>query len=365
MHFQKLLLPIIVCCAFSAYGSEMVLDTGLYKQTFCSNQIVIINNHIYSPLNPNGIEVIPGGAYDGTDSVFYVNLSFQLPVERYFSTMICEGDTIFINNRAYHTGHFMDTEIFENAASNGCDSIVYVNITFQAQPFSYLTDTLCEYESVIINGNTYDIDNNSGLEILKNASFIGCDSLVYISLYFRQSWVYLGEDRSLVEGDSVCVLVNSRFEPSDIQWTPNVSCLDPFCGSFCIDPITESLKYSVIFTDIYGCTSTDDIQINVSDNHLVYGGNVFSPGQGYPNDRFFLQADRGVVKINKLVVFDRWGEPVFEQTNMPNSYAGYDIGWDGTWKGRALPPDVYGWWAELENFQGRKFIRSGDITLLR
>ena len=98
---------------------------------------------------------------------------------------------------------------------------------------------------------------------------------------------------------------------------------------------------------------------------MVYGPNVFGPGQDAPNDRFFLRADRGVTKVVRMVIFDRWGEPVFEQQNVPNDDSAYDSGWDGTRKNKALEPGVYGWWAELENFQGRRFVRTGDVAIVK
>lgn len=366
MLYKKLLPIVFFCCySYCLLADGIAVDTAIYSQTFCSNQLVIINDHVYSPFNPEGLEVIPGGGFNGADSIFLVKLAFKAPAERNFNTTICEGDTIFVNNRAYHLGHYKDTEIFENGAVNGCDSIVYVTVEFDSQPFSYLFDTLCEYETLEVNGTVYDKDNNTGLEILKNGAASGCDSLVYVSLHFRQSWVYLGEDRSLVEGDSVCLQLTSRYDAQDIAWTPPPPCGDPSCASFCIEQIAGGLTYTVIFTDIYGCTSTDDVRINVSSNHLVYGPNIFTPGAAAPNDRFFLRADPGVTKVNRLVIFDRWGEPVFEQHDIPNDDSAYDSGWDGTWKNRALENGVYGWWAELESFQGRRFIKTGDVAILK
>ena len=349
----------------SVSAASMVADTAVYARTFCSNQIVIVNNHLYSPLNPTGIEVIPGGAANGMDSIFLVQLTFNAPVETFFSATICEGDTLYINNSPYHQGHFSDTEIFENGSENGCDSIVHVDINFRVQPFSYLIDTLCMGESIMVNGTEYNRDNNSGLEVIQSAAIAGCDSLVYVRVFFRQPWVDLGEDRSVIQGDTVCITALSRFPAESVVWQPEPICADPLCTSFCTSLLSESQTYQIQFTDVYGCVSTDEIKIAVRDEHQVYGPNIFRPGEAAPNDRFFIRADDGVLFIRQLMVYDRWGEPVFQAHDIPNDDSAYQQGWDGRWHNRDLPAGVYTWWAELENFTGRRFLRSGDVGLAR
>ena len=59
-----------------------------------------------------------------------------------------------------------------------------------------------------------------------------------------------------------------------------------------------------------------------------------------------------------LTIYDRWGQKVFE-TNDPNQ------GWDGTFKGEALAPDVYGFYLQIKCFNGADFFKKGNIALLK
>ncbi|MEL7425354.1 MAG: gliding motility-associated C-terminal domain-containing protein [Bacteroidota bacterium] len=59
-----------------------------------------------------------------------------------------------------------------------------------------------------------------------------------------------------------------------------------------------------------------------------------------------------------LAIYNRWGEQVFESFSQ-------DDGWDGTFEGKALSPDVYGYYLEVSCFGGEEYRSRGNITLLR
>lgn len=362
---RALFFAIFMGIAWSGQTFAPTGDTTIFAQTFCTNQIVIINNNIYGSFKPTGIEVIPGGSYTGEDSIILVQLTFLSAVETDLNATLCEGDSIFVNGTAYHRNFYIGTETFENAASNGCDSIVHIQLQFVAPPTALLTDTLCPSDFLVVNGNRYDIERPQGTEILKDAAQYGCDSVVNIQLNFYDSAIALGGNRSAVQGDTICISVTSNVPIEAIAWSPDPACGAFPCLEFCTGLLENSLQIQATATDMFGCVVTDQIQITVRDEHQVYGPNVFTPNGPSPNDRFFLGADRGVALIRRIQIVDRWGAPVFERQNIPLESA-YDQGWDGREaRGRELQPGVYAWWAELENFRGKRFTRSGSVTLLR
>lgn len=65
----------------------------------------------------------------------------------------------------------------------------------------------------------------------------------------------------------------------------------------------------------------------------------------------------GIEKM-KWRIFNRWGEIVFESTNKNN-------GWNGFYKGKLQPTDVYTYTLDAEFVDGQTAQKTGDITLLR
>ena len=63
------------------------------------------------------------------------------------------------------------------------------------------------------------------------------------------------------------------------------------------------------------------------------------------------------------MVFDRWGEMVYEYENfIPGGPA---FGWDGSLDGKPLNPQVFVWFAEIELMDGSTKLLEGDVTLVR
>jgi gliding motility-associated-like protein len=57
-------------------------------------------------------------------------------------------------------------------------------------------------------------------------------------------------------------------------------------------------------------------------------------------------------------VFNRWGELVFETTDIT-------IGWDGTYKGQAQEMDAYAYVLSATFVDGSSQSKSGNVTLIR
>jgi len=57
-------------------------------------------------------------------------------------------------------------------------------------------------------------------------------------------------------------------------------------------------------------------------------------------------------------IYNRWGELIFESFDI-------DIGWDGYYRGRLSPQDVYVWKIMLQFGDGTVVQKAGDLTLVR
>jgi gliding motility-associated-like protein len=59
-----------------------------------------------------------------------------------------------------------------------------------------------------------------------------------------------------------------------------------------------------------------------------------------------------------LTIYDRWGQKVFESVDQNDA-------WDGSFKGKALPPDVYGFYLQVKCTNGEEYFKKGNIALLK
>lgn len=122
---------------------------------------------------------------------------------------------------------------------------------------------------------------------------------------------------------------------------------------------------SLVAVNQFNCRDTVAKQVKVISD--IQFPNVFTPnasggsGGGYnpadlSNDIFFPYTS-GVTEYH-LMIFNRWGELIFESRDI-------NIGWDGYFNGKLCQQDAYVWKAEVKFFDGRKFNKVGSVTLLR
>jgi gliding motility-associated-like protein len=135
------------------------------------------------------------------------------------------------------------------------------------------------------------------------------------------------------------------------------ACPGCFTNSFLAD-ISGFVYVTVI--DENGCEARDTLELEVEKNRNIYIPNVFSPNGDNINDIFKIQG--ALLGTVEYLVFDRWGDVVFEQA--PTD-ANTQQGWDGTRNGKQLNPGVYIYTAMLIHRDGFEEVVSGDVTLVR
>ncbi|MEO6833917.1 MAG: gliding motility-associated C-terminal domain-containing protein, partial [Chitinophagaceae bacterium] len=71
----------------------------------------------------------------------------------------------------------------------------------------------------------------------------------------------------------------------------------------------------------------------------------------------------GLKVINHFRIYDRWGEVVFERSNM--QVDDRSQGWDGKKNGKTLSPDIYVYTVDAVCDTGEPIKWQGDVLLLR
>lgn len=171
----------------------------------------------------------------------------------------------------------------------------------------------------------------------------------------------LGPDLNGYKGEMFYLNANATSATS-IEWSPStgLSCDDCFSPVATVDATTT---YRAIVSNELGCTAEDDITIKVKcDKSIVDAPNAFTPNGDGLNDRFW-PISRGAMTINRMAIYSRWGEKIFEASNFPANDQTY--GWDGTYKSTMMKPDVFVYIIETQCSDGEKILLKGDISLIR
>lgn len=150
---------------------------------------------------------------------------------------------------------------------------------------------------------------------------------------------------------------------ASFTWMPasNLSCSD------CYRPVltaaaNETITVSVVDTN--GCVAMAEIEITLETNYNTFFPNAFSPNGDGINDTFHPFAQGNIVgKVKTLLVFDRWGNLLFQNQNFQANDP--DAGWDGRYKGKAMDQNVFVFYAEIEYLDGTIETFKGDLTLYR
>jgi gliding motility-associated-like protein len=104
------------------------------------------------------------------------------------------------------------------------------------------------------------------------------------------------------------------------------------------------------------CAIDITLPVLVIASQLLDVPNAFTPGKFGTNAVVYVRGF-GIGKMDWRI-YNRWGELVFKSDNKKK-------GWDGYYKGKLQPLDVYTYTLDVEFVDGEKAKRTGDITLLR
>lgn len=119
-------------------------------------------------------------------------------------------------------------------------------------------------------------------------------------------------------------------------------------------PFTITLN----ITDSFNCTAQARKRIIVYPSCYIDVPNAFTPNNDGKNDRFHVLNAVKAVDF-QLLVYNRWGQVVFQSRN-------WKEGWDGRINGIEQPTGVYVWYARYtDRDTGTPVLRKGTMVLIR
>lgn len=198
--------------------------------TLCLNEELEVNGNTYNAQMPTGTEIVMGGASNGCDSIIEVQLRFFPPATAPLDTVLCTGTNLVLGGTTY-TEAVNNLEISLAAASaNGCDSTIILSLAF--------ADTIRTTQSAsICSGDAYDFGGalleQAGQYTQSLQTATGCDSLVILDLVVSPM-PFTTIDSTICTGESI-----------------------NFCGQL----IEQEGEYPCTFTNVEGCDSTVVLQL--------------------------------------------------------------------------------------------------------
>jgi len=202
------------------------------------------------------------------------------------------------------------------------------------------------------NGQTTQtIIANTTSEYFVKVNDHGCSTLDSVNVFIaNQIQVSLGADTFLCPGSQLFIDAGIGF--NSYTWTPSGG-NDHFMITY------EPGTYTVLVTDGNGCTATSQKWVRDFCQSNLYIPSSFTPNNNGINDVFMAYSD-GVVDFH-MYIFDRWGETLFESSDISQ-------GWDGTYNGNVIPQGSYIYRVDYSYYtflELQKRSQYGIVTLIR
>ena len=265
-----------------------------------------------------------------------------------------------INNSATTTYTFTPT-----LNTGECASTQTMSIIISAIITSTTSEVLCESELPFLwNGIYY---NGAGIYSYYTQTAGGCDSTAILNLSISPNPLtsFIPSTNLFTESPQLVFFTNTSVGAATYSW-------DFGDGAFSSEDNPEYLfsnnsngqTITLEAVSSEGCIGTYQITIEFEEGLIFYIPNTFTPdGDGY-NQTFRPIFTSGFDPIDyHLIIFDRWGEIIFESFDISK-------GWDGTYgnidMGFICPDCIYTWGIKyklLNNDASAEVV--GHISLLR
>lgn len=127
--------------------------------------------------------------------------------------------------------------------------------------------------------------------------------------------------------------------------------------------VTEEGTYMVTVTNESGCQNSDTIIVSTNCKNDIWLPNAFTPNGDGVNDIFYVRGNPKNAEIEKMYIYSRWGNKVFEAENiLPDDPS---TGWNGQYKDQSAQVEVYGYQVVVRFKDGSRKTLKGNVTLLK
>ncbi len=263
---------------------------------------------------------------------------------------------------------------------NDCIELLIVNLKIpEAGPFVFNLEA-CKNDTLRLHSETgadtfywYNLKGDSlGTEpelsylaqtsdtvlLHRDAAISACSQIdtFYIEVYPLPG-LTVSENKTIRGGEEAWL---QAWGAAQYEWFPKEGVNDPFSAATTASPL-QTTTYVVKASNATGCIQFDSVQVTVVNDLFV--PTLFSPNADGKNDR--LQIIGSGIKQLRFAIYDTSGTLVFEANSVEEARRG----WDGTYKGKPLPPGNLAWHLQGKFADGSPLQfasrTTGFLTLIR
>jgi gliding motility-associated-like protein len=189
---------------------------------------------------------------------------------------------------------------------------------------------------------------------------LGCT--IYDSIFINVSYIDPADVLAVANPDTIPeggTSVLTAFPAGfNYVWSPD-EFLNTSLGQTVTATLDETTTFEVTISG-NGCEAKTPVTVYTREficgDIYIFVPSAFTPNGDNENDILYVRGDN-LLEVD-LKIFDRWGELMFETTDQ-------GIGWDGTFKGEPVDPDVYVYHLQAICFDGQESLIKGNITVLK
>ena len=322
--------------------------------------------------NEVDVNSIPGNQSLSEDDDDLVLLDVRPCPITHSDTLLCPGDSLFINNNwIFESGLYIETI----PLAFDCDSLHITNLEYVEAPpvpqfdldceeqiFNFSIEHSAHWQPIWGNGEETFQTKYEGtqdqFELILKAD-PNCSEQFFINLppVTRIEDIPILEDTTVLQYSSFILDLELNPLEWQVQWSPEsiVDCSSCMIGNFITK---ESQNVTVYLEHISGCFYESSFVMTVEkEPELIYTPNVFSPNGDAYNNEWVLSTSSNVF-VESCYIYDRWGSLVFH-SNAPIPK------WDGRFEGKDCEAGVYLYSIRYRDTDDILQTVSGDLTLLR
>lgn len=377
--------------------NDTLVTVFAVNESGCHSDTLTINIQMYPPIS---IDYLIGDTIcPGFDASMFINASGGYQGYSYQWTQ--NGQTILEDTSLINVNPLVQTT-YCVTVSDGCEStpkMSCADIIMRETPqpmFTVDTTEDCIHSEILFYDVTqYNIlgtQTSSTHWVIENQSYnsdtvlhqfdepgifdityevttqYGCSNSVTINDYISIHDIpspnfYITNNPTTIFNTEVSLINNTEGDNNSYQWyipggTPNSSIQEELSVNY-PEKITGEYPVTLIVTNQFNCIDSTTKYVHILPDVIIYAPNTFTPDGDQKNNTWRIHIDGIDVYDFHLLVFNRWGEIVWESYN-PEGI------WDGTYDGIPVQDGTYVWrLITKDSNTDKKYEFRGTVNILK